>query len=104
MAGLVPVQALDRLLVAGDVSPDQYLDLLAAQGWTQQQAYGALQAVHSMAGLTHVELPPPPVLPVWSSPDHQPGRRAARYKQPQPTLRPHPIDQAIRAAEEEDVT
>lgn len=98
VAALVPVKSLDRLLVSGDVSPDQYLDLLDAQGWTYPAAYAQLVATHSGEGLTHVELPVPPAPDAITGTVQRRGVRPRYYRQPQPTLGQHPIDLALRGA------
>ena len=92
VAGLLPRKALDALYGAGEIGAGEYVNLLLASGWPEQEALDALDQAHA-AGRPAEHADPretmdEPTLPEYAMPTRVPRKRAGKG----PQLRGHPLD------------
>lgn len=93
IAGTLSRPRLDELYVAGELSAEEYYEILTAAGWQPNQAHAALLDAHHAGAPAEWPSPPAPAelphLPTYL----RPGRRPAKSPKEGPALTGHPLDE-----------
>ena len=91
-AGLTPRPVLDRLYAGLEIDGEEYVNLMLAQGESEERAILALAAAHAAGAAEGVADPTTgvidPTLPEYSRPGRVPRKTVKRG----PALRGHPLD------------
>lgn len=92
LAGLLPRPRLDELYLANEISPEEYVEMLIAQGWSSGDAHAALIATHLDGAPPHWTEPTPPKETIDWSRLGRPGRRPTRPTKDANGTSGHPLE------------
>lgn len=91
----MPRPLLDDLYRDGEITSDEYTDLLTAAGWAVKDSFNAVMDVHSAGVPEHYPLPLAPE-PVPDMPEYtRPGRKPRREIKGGAVLTGHPLDEEV---------
>lgn len=81
------------MYAAGEVSPEEYIEILQASGWSTPDAYQALLKTHREDAPAHWETPTPPPETIDWGMIGKPGRKPTRYPQNDNATTGHPLEE-----------